>query len=151
MEETVVFKQERFNINKDVYFTVEIAYFDGHPIAKTKSLKLYYHRKRAEEMGTQTALGKSFMKDGLNSQFAVNLVNYLCRLINKHDLYHVYAKNVNAADRAEELPAYISHENQTLADQGNTQQPGSRLLTRFTFSKGLLRPNGDVLKQPGSQ
>lgn len=132
------FKRERFDINKNVYFTIEIAYFDGHPIAKTKTLKLYYHSKNAEEMSTQSALGKSFMMNGMSSQFAVNLVNYLCRLINGHNLYHVYANNDNSNDRAEEMNAYISHENQTTSNRNSTTQPGAGLRSRFEFSKGLL-------------
>lgn len=141
------FKRERFNINKDVYFTIEIAYFDGHPIAKTKSLRLYYHSKNAESMNSESALCKSLIRMGTSSQFAVNLLNYLCRLINEHNLYHVYANNDNSNDRAEEMSAYISHENQTASKQRNVQSLGAGRLARFEFSKDLLDEHRMVNKE----
>ena len=42
-----VFINKRFDVCEGVYFTIDIAYIQGHPIAKTKTLQLYYRNDRA--------------------------------------------------------------------------------------------------------
>ena len=103
------FEVKRFTINKDVYFDIEIAYIEGHPIVKTKTLKLYYHSDEPEDMSSQTRLNETFMRHGRRDKFAVNLLNYLCRLINGFNLFHCYIQDEIKTSK-EELKEFISHE-----------------------------------------
>ena len=104
-----IFELKRFTINKDVYFDIEIAYLEGHPIVKTKTLKLYYHSDEPEDMSSQTRLNETFMRHGRRDKFAVNLLNYLCRLINGFNLFHCYIQDEIKTSK-EELKEFISHE-----------------------------------------
>ena len=87
------FEVKRFTINKDVYFDIEIAYLEGHPIVKTKTLKLYYHSDEPEDMSARGPLARKFTMNGTDEVFAVNLLNYLCRLINGFNLFHCYVQD----------------------------------------------------------
>lgn len=106
-----IFEVKRFTINKDVYFDVEIAYIEGHPIVKTKTLKLYYHSDKPEDMSSQGKLASSLMAHGRKTKFAINLLNYLCRFINGFNLFHCYVQD-EIKTSEEELKEFITHENQ---------------------------------------
>ena len=112
------FEVKRFTINKDVYFDIEIAYLEGHPIVMTKTLKLYYHSDKPEDMSYGKPLSDSFMKHGRRTQFAVNIINYLSRLINGFNLFHCYVHD-NIKATKEELKDYISHEYEDLQEEKN--------------------------------
>lgn len=113
-----IFEVKRFTINKDVYFNIEIAYIEGHPIVKTKTLKLYYHSDKPEDMSYGTVISKSLMKYGTRDKFAVNLLNYLCRLINGYNLFHCYAQDEIKSSK-EELKEFISHEYENVQEEKN--------------------------------
>ena len=113
-----IFELKRFTINKDVYFDIEITYLEGHPIVKTKTLKLYYHSDKPEDMTYGKPLSDSFMKHGRRTRFAVNLLNYLCRFINGFNLFHCYVHD-NIKASKEELKAFISHEYENLQEEKN--------------------------------
>ena len=83
------FINEKFTINTDVYFTVDTTVINGHRICKIKSLKIYYHGEEFE-MTYGTAIHKYIIKDGLQSIFSVELINYLNRFINHENLYDIY-------------------------------------------------------------
>ena len=53
------------------------------------------------------------MKHGTRDRFAVNLLNYLCRLINGFNLFHCYIHDEIETSK-EELKEFISHENQNV-------------------------------------
>ena len=114
-----IFEVKRFTINKDVYFDIEIAYVEGHPIVKTKSLKLYYHSDIPEDMSSQTRLNETFIRHGRRDKFAVNLLNYLCRLINGFNLFHCYVQD-NIKTSKEDLKEFITHENQDAIEVKNS-------------------------------
>ena len=138
-----IFEVKRFTINKDVYFDIEIAYIEGHPIVKTKTLKLYYHSNKPEDMTYGKPLSDSFIKHGRRTQFAVNLLNYLCRFINGFNLFHCYVHD-NIKASKEELKAFISHKYEDLQEvknivpeiQGGT--PLNENKGKFSFLNTLL-------------
>ena len=70
-------------------------------------------------MDSRSPLAKSLISNGLNSQFAVNLINYLNRLINGYNLYDVYINNINEIDKTSDIRDYITHENQAVINQQN--------------------------------
>ena len=137
------FEVKRFTINKDVYFDIEIAYIEGHPIVKTKTLKLYYHSDKPEDMSYGKPLSDSFMKHGRRTQFAVNLLNYLCRFINGFNLFHCYIHD-NIKTSKEDLKEFITHENQDAIEEKKLStdiQGGTPLNVqerKFSFLEGLL-------------
>ena len=138
-----IFEVKRFTINKDVYFDIEIAYIEGHPIVKTKTLKLYYHSNKPEDMTYGKPLSDSFIKHGRRTQFAVNLLNYLCRFINGFNLFHCYVHDEIKTSK-EELKSYISHEYEDLQEEKNMSlnivaRTGYNAQTgKFSFLEGLL-------------
>ena len=137
------FEVKRFTINKDVYFDIEIAYIEGHPIVKTKTLKLYYHSDEPEDMSAGGTLARKFMMHGIREKFAVNLLNYLCRLINGFNLFHCYIQDEIKTSK-EDLKAFISHEYEDLQEEKNMSlnivaRTGYNAQTgKFSFLEGLL-------------
>ena len=138
-----IFELKHFTINKDVYFDIEIAYLEGHPIVKTKTLKLYYHSDKPEDMSAGGTLARKFMMHGIREKFAVNLLNYLCRLINGFNLFHCYVHDEIKTSK-EELKSYISHEYEDLQEEKNMSlnivaRTGYNAQTgKFSFLEGLL-------------
>ena len=114
-----IFELKRFIINKDVYFDIEIAYIEGHPIVKTKTLKLYYHSDKPEDMSSQGKLASSLIAHGRKTKFAINLLNYLCRFINGFNLFHCYVYD-EIKTYKEELKDFITHENQDRLEDEKT-------------------------------
>ena len=112
------FEVKRFTINKDVYFDIEIAYIEGHPIVKTKTLKLYYHSDKPENMSYGKPLSDSFMMHGRRTQFAVNIINYLSRLINGFNLFHCYDQDEIKTSK-EELKSFMLHDYEDLQEEKN--------------------------------
>ena len=137
------FEVKRFTINKDVYFDVEIAYLEGHPIVKTKTLKLYYHSDKPEDTSYGTVISNSLMKYGTRDKFAVNLLNYLCRFINGFNLFHCYVHD-NIEATKEELKEFISHEYENVQEAKNmVPEIQNRTVLnensrKFSFLEGLL-------------
>ena len=84
------FINEKFSINPDVYFTVDTTVINGHRICKLKSLKIYYHGD-IFEMKSEEQVYKYFIRQGLQSIFSVELINYLNKIINHENLYEVYS------------------------------------------------------------
>ena len=87
-----VFVNEKFSINSDVYFTVDTTVINGHRICKLKTLKIYYHGD-IFEMKVGSAVYKYIINDGLQSIFAVELINYLNRYINHDNLFEIYSND----------------------------------------------------------
>ena len=145
------FEVKRFTINKDVYFDIEIAYLEGHPIVKTKTLKLYYHSDKPEDMSAGGTLARKFMRHGIREKFAVNLLNYLCRLINGFNLFHCYVHDEIKTFK-EELKAFMLHEYEDLQEVKNMSlnivaRTGHNAQTgKFSFLEGLL-DNGNHIKE----
>lgn len=147
----LVFTEHTFRINDDVYFVVNMTYIQGHPIIETKSLRLYYHSREPVSMNAKSPLAKSLMMNGTNTQFAVNLLNYLSRIANDFNLYDCYADNSNHADKAIEITDYISHTNQLpskrrpeeLSNRAGEDAPPQRDIARFAMREGLLTRKGD--------
>ena len=121
------FTEKTFKITENVSFVILMAYFEGHPICQTKSLKLTYHGQ-LQEMKSGKRLYESLIHLGLQTIESVNLVNYLCRFIYGENLYEVYVNNSNQFDYASEMKEYILH-NQSLSTQ--------RLNNRFDLIEGL--------------
>lgn len=145
------FEVKRFTINKDVYFDIEIAYLEGHPIVKTKTLKLYYHSDEPEDMSAGGTLARKFMKNGTDEQFAVHILNYLSRLINGFNLFHCYVHDEIKTSK-EELKSYISHEYEDLQDAKNSAQTivaRSRHNVQegnLSFLEGFVNSQGHIIK-----
>lgn len=138
-----IFEVKRFTINKYVYFDIEIAYIEGHPIVKTKTLKLYYHSDKPEDVSYGSIISNSLMMHGCSDKFAVNLINYLCRLINGFNLFHCYVNDEIRASK-EELKAFISHEyGEAQEEKKSNPDIHERTLVNvqernFPFIEGLL-------------
>ena len=138
-----LFEVKRFAINKDVYFDIEIAYIEGHPIVKTKTLKLYYHSDKPEDMSYGKPLSDSFMMYGRRSQFAVNMINYLSRLINGFNLFHCYVHDEIKTSK-EELKVFMLHDYEDLQEGKNKlpeihgSTPVNENKGKFSFLDGLL-------------
>ena len=138
-----IFELKRFTINKDVYFDIEIAYIEGHPIVKTKTLKLYYHSDKPENTSYGTVISNSLMKYGTRDKFAVNLLNYLCRVINGFNMFHCYVQDEIKTSK-EELKGFISHEYENVQEAKNmspeiqTRTGLNENSRKFSFLGGLL-------------
>ena len=110
---------------------------------KTKTLKLYYHSDKPEDMSYGKPLSDSFMMHGRRSQFAVNIINYLSRLINGFNLFHCYVQDEIKTSK-EELKLYISHDYEDLQEEKNKlpeihgSTPVNENQGKFSFLDGLL-------------
>ena len=123
MNTDYIFSNEKFIINPDVYFTVDTTVIDGHRICQLKTLKIYYHGD-IFEMTYGTAIHKYIIKDGLQSIFSVELINYLNRFINHENLYDIYSNDskpenfdsktlelgAQLRDNQQEISSFILHE-----------------------------------------
>ena len=121
------FTEKTFKITENVSFSILMAYFDGHPIVQTKSLKLMYHGQ-LQEMKSGNRLYESLIPKGLESQEALNLLNYLSRLIYDENVYDVYVNNSNQSDYVSEMKEYITH---------NTAAGSRGRNNRFDLIEGL--------------
>ena len=145
------FEVKRFTINKDVYFDIEITYIEGHPIVKTKTLKLYYHSDEPEDMSARGSLARKFTMNGTDEVFAVNLLNYLCRLINGFNLFHCYIQDEIKTSK-EELKEFIFHEygdgleEKKLSKEIVTRSRDNTKEKKFSFLGGFLNTEGHVIK-----
>ena len=100
------FTEKTFKITENVSFSILIAYFDGHPICQTKSLKLNYHGQ-LQEMKSGNRLYNSLIPEGIRTKEALNLINYLGRLIYDENVYDVYVNNSNQSDYVSEMKEYM--------------------------------------------
>ena len=112
------FTEKTFKIAENVSFSILMAYFDGHPIVQTKSLRLMYHGQ-LQEMKSGSRLFDSLIKHGLQTLDALNLLNYLSRLIYDENVYDVYVNNSNQSDYASEMKEYITHNTGVRSDLRN--------------------------------
>lgn len=101
------FKNVTFRVCDGIRLTLDVSYIQGNPICKTKTLMLYYHSDEPIIATSSSKLGKMLMKKGLDTQFAVNLLNCLNKIVNGINLYHVY-KNEDDSDGLN-LQDCISH------------------------------------------
>ena len=128
------FTEKTFKITENVSFSILMAYFDGHPIVQTKSLKLMYHGQ-LQEMKSGNRLYESLIPKGLESQEALNLLNYLSRLIYDENVYDVYVNNSNQSDYVSEMKEYITH-NQSGCSPGLNNR--FELINNLKLSNGLI-------------
>ena len=126
------FTEKTFKITENVSFSILMAYFDGHPICQTKSLKLNYHGQ-LQEMKSGQRLYESLINRGLFTQEALNLLNYLSRLIYGENVYEVYINNSNQSDYASEMKEYITHNQPVRSDRLNNRFD---LIKEITFDYG---------------
>ena len=129
------FAEKTFKITENVSFSILMAYFDGHPIVQTKSLKLNYHGQ-LQEMKSGNRLYDSLIKHGLQTLDALNLLNYLSRLIYAENVYEVYVNNSNQSDYVSEMKEYITHNTEVRSDPRNK---------RFELIDGLTNTEGNIL------
>ena len=111
-----------------------MAYFDGHPICQTKSLKLNYHGQ-LQEMKSGNRLYNSLIPEGIRTKEALNLLNYLGRLIYDENVYDVYVNNLNQSDYVSEMKEYITH---------NTSSGSARRNNRFDLIEGITFVDGHI-------
>ncbi len=128
------FTTKTFKITENVSFSILMSYFDGHPICQTKSLKLMYHGQ-LQEMKSGSRLYESLIPKGLVTQEAINLLNYLSRLIYGENVYDVYVNSSNQSDYVSEMKEYITH-NQSASTGG--------LINRFDLVDGLLNSDMNI-------
>ena len=130
MEEAIVFKRENFNIAKDIRLEADVAYIQGHPIVKTKTVVLYYRGVvfRANEYGK--AFTNSLIMHITRPQYTVELINYLSRIINCDNLFEIYVNNRNVEKYSLEELTFANHE--------NDNQGGPTLVDKSEYSEGLL-------------
>ena len=128
------FTEKTFKITENVSFSILMAYFDGHPICQTKSLKLMYHGQ-LQEMKSGNRLYESLIPHGLQMKEALDLLNYLARLIYAENIYEVYVNNSNQSDYVSEMKEYINH---------NTSVRTPIRDSRFDLIEGILHDNGHI-------
>ena len=128
------FTEKTFKITENVSFSILMAYFDGHPICQTKSLKLIYHGE-LQEMKSGNRLYESLIPHGLQTKEALDLLNYLSRLIYAENIYEVYVNNSNQSDYVSEMKEYITHITSVGSDGRNN---------RFDLIEGITN-NGDII------
>ena len=130
MSEPIVFKHENYNIASDIRLEADVAYIQGQPIVKTKTVVLYYRDKtfRAGVYGSK--FQELLVMHVTRPQYTIELINYLSRLINHDNLFEIYVNNRNTEKyNLEEL---------TFAKQENDKQGGPTLFNKTEYSEGLL-------------
>ena len=130
------FATKTFKITENVSFSILMAYFDGHPICQTKSLKLNYHGQ-LQEMKSGNRLYESLIPHGLQTKEALDLLNYLSRLIYGDNVYEVYINNSNQSDYVSEMKEYITH-NASVSTHGRNN--------RFDLIEGITN-NANQINQ----
>ena len=131
---TMEFTEKTFKIAENVSFSILMAYFDGHPIVQTKSLRLMYHGQ-LQEMKSGNRLYESLIPHGLQTKEALDLLNYLSRLIYAENIYEVYVNNSNQSDYVSEMKEYITH-NQSVSTHG--------LNNRFELIEGITNISNQI-------
>ena len=128
--EPIVFKRENYNIASDIRLEADVAYIQGQPIVKTKTVVLYYRGAtfRASVYGSE--FRDALIKHITRPQYTVELINYLSRIINHDNLFEIYVNNMNVERYTlEEL---------TFANSENDKQGRPALLDKTEYSEGLL-------------
>ena len=92
MEGIIVFRHENYNIAKDIRLEADVAYIQGHPIVKTKSVVLYYRGSTFRASERKAPFTNSLITDITRPQYVVELMNYLSMMINGNFLFEIYAK-----------------------------------------------------------
>ena len=128
------FKITHFDITESVSFDIDLAYFNGHPIVKTKSLQLMYHGEM-QVMKSGSRLYDALTKRALETVEAVNMLNYLSRLINDgRDLYEIYEGANNEHESLASMNSYVFHE--IKAENTSTGSRRRIIRSEFTDNKG---------------
>lgn len=86
------FIEKTFPITKDVNITAMVAYIQGHPIVKTKTVVLSYQGQVFRASQNHTTFTERLIKDITDPIYVVELMNYLSRNINGSNLFEIYNK-----------------------------------------------------------
>ena len=130
MSEPIVFKHENYNITSDIRLEADVAYIQGHPIVKTKTVVLYYKDSTFRANVCGSSFQRLLSMDVTRPQYTVELINYLSRLINHDNLFEIYVNNRNTEKYSLEELTFVKQENEELR--------GSTELDKSEYSKGLL-------------
>lgn len=99
------FKATTFEIAKDIELTAEVAYYQGNPICKLKTVVLRYCGEVYDTIDGKSTFSKLLIMNITDSIYVVELINYLSRCSNGFNLFDVYA--VDVADKeAKDLHRY---------------------------------------------
>ena len=128
--EPVVFKHENYNIASDIRLEADVAYIQGQPIVKTKTVVLYYRGATFRASVYGSSFQRLLSMDVIRPQYTVELINYLSRLINHDNLFEIYVNNRNAEK--------YSLEELTFVKQENDEHRGPTVFDKSEYSEGLL-------------
>ena len=147
MEEAIVFKRENFNIAKDIRLEADVAYIQGHPIVKTKSVVLYYRGTVFRASESHTAFTERLIKDVTDPVYVVELMNYLSMLINDNFLFEIYAKRPQEPESLADV-TFVK-----LPDSMRGRAPPHYKLPKFEvdaslYHKGLIDDSRHFAKAP---
>ena len=126
------FKATTFEIAKDIELTAEVAYYQGNPICKLKTVVLQYCGDVYDTIDGKSPFSKLLIMNIIDSIYVVELVNYLSRCSNGFNLFDVYA--VDVADKeAKDLQRYTFENEEDIVLTDARENQNTEDLQRYTF------------------
>ena len=135
-----MFKSQTFEIASDISLTTDVAYIQGHPIVKTKTVVLNY-RQHTFKANERTRFTERLIKDVTDPIYVVELMNYLSRLINHDNLFEIYVNNRNTEKYSLEELTFANKELEELG-----RPPQLDKMTKSEYTKGLIDDSNHFVK-----
>lgn len=125
------FSTETFHITENINLTADVAYFQGNPICKTKTIVLEYKGETFRAVDYGTTFNKLLIRNVLDPIYTVELINYLSRLCNKCNMFEIYNEEITTA-KSKDLELY------TFGKMEDIVQPRARLNQNINDFDGYL-------------
>ena len=144
MSEAIVFKHENYNIASDIRLEADVSYIQGHPIVKTKTVVLYYRDSTFRANERKTDFTNSLITDLTRPQYAIELINYLSRVINHDNMFEIYVNNRNVEKHTLEEMTFAKQSSDEVRSSPDIDKneynelPGTRELSKTSISKAVF-------------